>query len=414
MFVRFAWQVRGFNFLKVVNPPLPIIKVTQESSKWLFTFTENVGRGDGKGLCPRCRQLLPATSQELFGDPNPHYFLKSTAVQMGGVLQHKWEVYCWVLLPSRPGSQEVTAIQMGGVLLYKLEVYCSTFFETSRGWGFRNSACYFIVFGKHRHNRQDGCARAILEVGHEGGQSRRLIFIQWWYWFFWQSLLKNFQPQRQWCIKSCSYGPRRSIHHWCWEGGQSVRGNFSFEQRWWCIKSCPRQSTNLQALNLHLVFHVVTVKKFNTEERPNVPFDYRIALEPQMRPTNAQPLNMFNRSHGLSRCNLLPKHASLNLVKVPHLAAGNVTHAHVFPPLPEEDGNASRVKTTQSENHFWRIWALKAAQDKFWWSIAFALTVSSSFLAWAFAPPETRNRHWHLWSGRVSAMFLGASYDCNP
>ena len=50
---------------------------------------------------------------------------RRTAVQMGSVLQCKWD--------SRPRSQEGTTIQMGGVLLYKLEVYCSTFFETDRG-----------------------------------------------------------------------------------------------------------------------------------------------------------------------------------------------------------------------------------------------------------------------------------------
>ena len=67
---------------------------------------------------------------------------RRTAVQMGGVLQYKWEVYCWVSLSSRLRSQEGPAIQMGGVLPYKLEVYCRTFFETSRGWGFRNSSMY--------------------------------------------------------------------------------------------------------------------------------------------------------------------------------------------------------------------------------------------------------------------------------
>ena len=65
---------------------------------------------------------------------------RRTAVQMGGVLQYKWEVYWWVSLSSRLRSQERPAIQMGGVLPYKLEVYCRTFFETSRGWGFRNSS----------------------------------------------------------------------------------------------------------------------------------------------------------------------------------------------------------------------------------------------------------------------------------
>ena len=36
--------------------------------------------------------------------------------------------------------------------------------------------------------------------------------------------------------KSSSHGPRNFIHHWCWGGGESVRGDFSL-QRWWCIKS---------------------------------------------------------------------------------------------------------------------------------------------------------------------------------
>ena len=37
-----------------------------------------------------------------------------TAVQMGGVLQYKWEAYCRVSLSSKLRSQESTAIQMGG------------------------------------------------------------------------------------------------------------------------------------------------------------------------------------------------------------------------------------------------------------------------------------------------------------
>ena len=65
--------------------------------------------------------------QKRSGDPNPQYFSKSTAVQMGGVLQYKWEAYCRVSLSSKLRSQESMAIQMGGVLPYKLEVYCRTF-----------------------------------------------------------------------------------------------------------------------------------------------------------------------------------------------------------------------------------------------------------------------------------------------
>ena len=65
--------------------------------------------------------------QKCSGDPNPQYFSKSAAVQMGGVLQYKWEAYCRAFLSSKLRSQESTAIQMGGVLPYKLEVYCRTF-----------------------------------------------------------------------------------------------------------------------------------------------------------------------------------------------------------------------------------------------------------------------------------------------
>ena len=35
-----------------------------------------------------------ALIQKRSGDPNPQYFSKSTAVQMGGVLPYKWEAYC--------------------------------------------------------------------------------------------------------------------------------------------------------------------------------------------------------------------------------------------------------------------------------------------------------------------------------
>ena len=62
--------------------------------------------------------------------PTPGLFQKycrtnggGTAVQMGGVLQYKWEAYCRVSLSSKLRSQQSTVIQMGGVLPYKLEAY---------------------------------------------------------------------------------------------------------------------------------------------------------------------------------------------------------------------------------------------------------------------------------------------------
>ena len=74
------------------------------------------------------------------------YFLKSTAVQMRGVLPNKWEAHCstngrctvrFAFLKARLRSQEGPGTQMGGgVLPYELGVYCRTFFETSRGWDF--------------------------------------------------------------------------------------------------------------------------------------------------------------------------------------------------------------------------------------------------------------------------------------
>ena len=58
----------------------------------------------------------------------------------GGRIAYKWGAYCRVSLSSKLRSQESTAIQMGGVLPYKLEVYCHTFWTSCRGWGFRNIA----------------------------------------------------------------------------------------------------------------------------------------------------------------------------------------------------------------------------------------------------------------------------------
>ena len=95
--------------------------------------------------------------QERSGDPNPQYFSKSTAVQMGaycrtngGVLQYKREAYCGVSLSSKLRSQESAAIQMGGVLPYKLGVYCRTFWTSCRGWGFRNIA-QRLLFHTSKH-----------------------------------------------------------------------------------------------------------------------------------------------------------------------------------------------------------------------------------------------------------------------
>ena len=82
------------------------------------------------------------------GDHNHQDFPKSTAIQMGGVLQYKWEAYCdtngrstdSLSLSLEPRGTKSTAIQMGGVLRYEWELYCDTFLRSSGGWGFRHSS----------------------------------------------------------------------------------------------------------------------------------------------------------------------------------------------------------------------------------------------------------------------------------
>ena len=130
---------------------------------WTFPylFFQRTPRGGGgkkegraknsRGDPPRKTVSNPLT-QKRSGDPNPQYFAKSTAVQMGGVLPYKWEAHCRVSLSSKLRSQESTAIQMGGVLPYKWEVYCRTFQTGCRGWGFRKIA-------HHQEPRKGGFSR---------------------------------------------------------------------------------------------------------------------------------------------------------------------------------------------------------------------------------------------------------------
>ena len=101
----------------------------EKSQKWLGEGAKGLlGQGGQRPLALVQKRVAPVQSrvfQKRSGDPNPQYFSKSTAcrtnggrtaVQMGGVLQYKWEAYCRVSLSSKLRSQESTAIQMGGVL----------------------------------------------------------------------------------------------------------------------------------------------------------------------------------------------------------------------------------------------------------------------------------------------------------
>ena len=99
---------------------------------FLLCHAENVTLGS---YTPKFRNF-PVTPTPILSQKYCRTNGRRTAVQMEGVLQYKWEVYCWVSPSSRLRNQEGPAIQMGGVLPYRLEVYCRTFFETSMGLGF--------------------------------------------------------------------------------------------------------------------------------------------------------------------------------------------------------------------------------------------------------------------------------------
>ena len=85
-----------------------------------------------------CEFTLCAMPQELSRTPNPWYFLKRiagtngrrTAVQIGGVLQRRLEVYCGDFLTPKLRRRRGTALQMEGVLRYKLEGYRQYFSDT--------------------------------------------------------------------------------------------------------------------------------------------------------------------------------------------------------------------------------------------------------------------------------------------
>ena len=71
-------------------------EMSEESgkSKWGLS---NGGLRPLSAICEQSSTIVRtfvAIFQKCSGDPNPQYFSKSTAVQMGGVLPYKWEAYC--------------------------------------------------------------------------------------------------------------------------------------------------------------------------------------------------------------------------------------------------------------------------------------------------------------------------------
>ena len=59
-------------------------------------------------------------------DPNPQYFSKSTAVQMGGVLPYKWEAYCSTNGRRIAGFPFLRSLEARKARRYKWGEYCCT------------------------------------------------------------------------------------------------------------------------------------------------------------------------------------------------------------------------------------------------------------------------------------------------
>ena len=100
-------------------------------------------------LVIRITGITLASDSAITGEhPNDHNhqdFPKSTAIQVGGVLQYKWEAYC----DTNGRSTDSISLFFQSVgtpkgLQYKLEAYCKTnwrciailFLRSSGGWGF--------------------------------------------------------------------------------------------------------------------------------------------------------------------------------------------------------------------------------------------------------------------------------------
>ena len=82
-------------------------------------------RGDKRAPFERALCLFYVT-QKRSGDPNPQYFSKSTAVQMGGVLPYKWEAYCSTNGRRIPGFPFLRSLEARKVRRYKWGAYCRT------------------------------------------------------------------------------------------------------------------------------------------------------------------------------------------------------------------------------------------------------------------------------------------------
>ena len=81
---------------------------------WVFINSQSLG------------QRWQEDTQKRSGDPNPQYFSKGTAVQMGGVLPYKLEAYCSTNGRLTAGFPFLRSLEARKVRRYKWGAYCRT------------------------------------------------------------------------------------------------------------------------------------------------------------------------------------------------------------------------------------------------------------------------------------------------
>ena len=114
-----------------------------------------------------------------FRNPQPGSFSKVLPVKLGGVLQYKWGRTAVQIggvqrrFPfSKFRSQQGTALQMGGVLRYKLEVYYQYFSGKLYGLGVPEQfPCYFVLRMHARAHTHPVCMAYFFPFQAEGTMS---------------------------------------------------------------------------------------------------------------------------------------------------------------------------------------------------------------------------------------------------
>ena len=143
-----SWNEVGDVLCQVSSSPFctrPFWQMPILGNVEVFFGRKEGNRGKELGGLPRKNNIATFYGEHLV-TTTPR-FSQSTAIQMGGAFQYKWEAYSDtngrstdnISLSLEPRGTKSTAIQIGGVLRYKWEVYCDTFWRSSGSWGFRHS-----------------------------------------------------------------------------------------------------------------------------------------------------------------------------------------------------------------------------------------------------------------------------------